>query len=115
MKKEKIKILKLEPHEELKEIEIENSLEALQKEVEGYIEFIRVDKNHALIVNEEGKIRQLPVCLVLKQNSKIIDELVGNILFVRIKDEDVDSLTSEEIEALKENMQLNMFRCFDIG
>lgn len=115
----KIKIMKLTPDEGIKEIEIENTLEALQNEVEGYIEFIRIDEKHALIVNpvniiEEGKIRKLPICLVLKKNGKIIDELVGNVLFVRIKNENVDSLTAGEVEALKENVLLNMFRCFDI-
>ena len=110
----KIKIMKLTPEEGIKEIEIENTLEALQNEVEGYIEFIRIDEKHALIVNEEGKMKQLSICLVLKKNEKIVDEIVGNVLFVRIKNEDVDSLTSSEIEALKGNVILNMFRCFDL-
>ena len=62
----KLKLLKLTPYEVLKEIEIEDSLEALQKEVEGYIETIMIDERHAIIVNEEGRLEGLNLSLILQ-------------------------------------------------
>lgn len=111
----KIKIMKLTPEEGIKEIEIENTLEALQNEVEGYIEFINIDSEHALIVNEEGKIRNLKPCLSLKNYSKTLDYLVGNVLFVRTRNGNVVSLKDSEIEALRDNIILNMFRIFNVN
>ena len=105
----KIKIMKLTPEEGIKEIEIENTLESLQNEVEGYIEFINIDSEHALIVNEEGK------CLSLKNYSKTLEYLVGNVLFVRTRNGNVVSLKDSEIEALRDNIILNMFRIFNVN
>ena len=41
-------------------IEVENTLKALQQEVEGYIEVITLPYGAALICNEEGRILGLP-------------------------------------------------------
>lgn len=58
---EKIKCLLVEPYELPKEIEIENTLEAKQHLVGGYIECVYLpnDNNVVLICNEEGKINGL--------------------------------------------------------
>lgn len=55
MKEEKIKCLFVNPYELPKEIEIENTLEAKQKIVDGFIECIYY-KDVILICNDEGKI-----------------------------------------------------------
>ena len=55
MKEEKIKCLLVNPYELPKEIEIENTLEAKQKIVDGFIECIYY-KDVILICNDEGKI-----------------------------------------------------------
>lgn len=45
----------------VEEIEIENTLEALQKEVGGYIETVTLVHGYAvMIVNEEGALRGMP-------------------------------------------------------
>ena len=58
MLEEKIKCLLVKPYELPKEIEIDNTLEAKQKLVGGYIEqaFLPKDDSVVLICNEEGKI-----------------------------------------------------------
>ena len=45
----------------VEEIEIENTLEALQKAVDGYIETVTLISGYAvMIVNEEGLLRGMP-------------------------------------------------------
>ena len=58
MLEEKIKCLLVKPYELPEEIEIDNTLEAKQKLVGGYIEqvFLPKDDSVVLICNEEGKI-----------------------------------------------------------
>lgn len=49
--------------EDLKEIEIENTLEATQEFVDGYIEVISVTTDYGIfliICNEEGRLRGMP-------------------------------------------------------
>ncbi len=41
-------------------VEIENTLEALQREVGGYIETVGIARDACLVVNEEGIINDLP-------------------------------------------------------
>ena len=58
MVEDKIKCLLVKPYELPEEIEIDNTLEAKQKLVGGYIEqaFLPKDDSVVLICNEEGKI-----------------------------------------------------------
>ena len=46
-------------------VEIENTLEALQREVDGYIETVGIAGDACIIVNEEGMINDLPFNLRL--------------------------------------------------
>lgn len=56
---------------------IDNTLEALQRFVKGYIETVTLFENGVIICNEEGRIRNLP------HNTNICGcDFVGNILFV---------------------------------
>ena len=59
----KIKVLLVKPNEIPEEIEIENTLEAKQKIVGGYIEqaYLPNDDSVVLICNEEGKIYGMPL------------------------------------------------------
>ena len=60
---EKIKGLLVEPNELPKEIEIDNSLEAKQHLVGGYIECVYPSNDNSVvfICNEEGKINGMPL------------------------------------------------------
>ena len=67
-------------------IEVENTLEALQQEVGGYIEAVTLPYGAAIICNEEGRILGLP------DNGPVGGvDFVGTILVVgRNKDEFCD-------------------------
>ena len=60
------------------------SLEELQKIVGGYIEMVFLPNNFVLVVNEEGKLNQLPInikaSLIMKEFN-INDFIVGNALY----------------------------------
>ena len=53
---EKMKVLVKEPGKPAEVREIENTLEACQKIVGGWIEVVRITEDVAIVVNEEGKI-----------------------------------------------------------
>ncbi len=57
----KIKVIIKRPDEMFGHVtNISDSLENLQKTVEGYIETVRLDENNVLICNEEGLLKHLP-------------------------------------------------------
>ena len=64
MKEQRIKVLALLPMELPKEIELDNTLEAMQKFVGGLIEYITLSDTGseiALVCNDEGKLPGLPL------------------------------------------------------
>ncbi len=96
MLEEKIKCLLVKPYELPKEIEIDNTLEAKQKLVGGWIEqaFIPKDESIVLICNEEGKINGM------KPNRDIGHDIIfGPFLIVGNDFENggYKSLTDEQI------------------
>ena len=96
MLEEKIKCLLVKPYELPKEIEIDNTFEAKQKLVGGWIEqaFLPKDDSVVLICNEEGKINGM------KPNRDIGHDIIfGPFLIVGNDFENggYKSLTSEQI------------------
>lgn len=93
MFQEKILAYKLKVNEETGEVyhgyfeEIENTLEAKQKYVGGYIQVIRLTDDIDVVLNDEGKLIEMKPCRVWTEGTRIIDLLVGNILCVRHDDE----------------------------
>ena len=60
------------------------SLQELQEIVEGYIEIVFLPNNFCLVVNEEGKLKQLPINIIATQIIRqfgINDIIVGNALY----------------------------------
>ena len=92
-------VLKINPKEMYQE-EIENSLNSLQKEVDGYIEIVHLIDNYVIICNEEGMIRNLPYTLTIafpKGNINLYGDLIlckvnkrGN--FISLKQSEIDYL-----------------------
>ena len=96
MLEEKIKCLLVKPYELPKEIEIDNTLEAKQKLVGGWIEqaFLPKDDSVVLICNEEGKINGM------KPNRDIGHDIIFGPFLIVGNDYENDgykSLTSEQI------------------
>lgn len=82
--KKKISVIIKEPWMKPRHTYISNTLENLQRTVEGYIE--HVDLGHDglhLIVNEEGIINNLPYCCLVDGH-----QLFGTVIFCGVDGED---------------------------
>ena len=94
-----MKIIKLLPGKEPERIEVENTLEALQKEVEGNIEAVTVSTDLAILCNEEG------IWLMMKPNRVIMGHhFVGPLLFVGVDGEEFCSLSEESMEFVEKRL-----------
>lgn len=78
-----MKVVVKEPNKAPIEKDIENTLEALQELVGGWIEF-SVYNNFDIVVNEEGKLMGLEPNLINEYN----DVLVGTVVFVGEADDE---------------------------
>lgn len=74
-------------------VDIDNTLEALQKAVGGYLEAIGIDDGLIMLVDEDGRMKKRPYNFDLG-NSMI----VGDVLIVRSSDGEFTDLTKEDIE-----------------
>ena len=93
-----IKVLFVQPHKEPYEAEIPDTLEAKQKAVGGYIEYVYNTDETALVCDEEAKLKN-------KVGNRYLDGggiIAGNFLVVGLGDEDCRSLTDEEAQKYKE-------------
>ena len=104
--KDKIRCLLVEPYELPREIEINNTLEAKQELVGGYIEctYLPNDSDVVIICNEEGKINGM------KLNRYIGHDIIaGPFLIVGddYENGDFKSLTDEQILKYKMKFDKN--------
>ena len=101
MKEPMIRVLKIEPHKEPQVIHIKNSLESLQKEVDGYLEIVVLSTTAMMVFNEEGKI------IGLEGNRRFNnDVIVGNIIIAGIDDNrDTCSLSDAELKTYMERFK----------
>ena len=72
-----------EPGKPARFIDVENTLEALQEKVGGYIETVTVAPNACIICNEEGRLRGMPYNMIIRGVP-----FVGPILVVGVDGED---------------------------
>jgi len=93
----KLRVVMVEPGKPAYETEIENTLEAEQKAVGGYIEVVPLDNGKLLICNEEGKLNGM------QGNRRIGKDIIAGPFFIVGSDSDeFRSLTDEEAkESLK--------------
>lgn len=98
----------------LKEQEIGNGLEHLQKIVGGYIEipFLSqkfLDNGIDVIINEEGKLIEglkAEIAIVSKEQGAILDIVYGNCIFASHDDEgETVGLTDEQIRVVTEELE----------
>ena len=81
---------------EPKVIDIENTLEALQKAVGGYIEALNIGGNIIMICDEEGKLKGKPYNFDLG-----VDKIVGDVIFTKDDgNEDFTDLNEKDIETI---------------
>lgn len=99
---EKIKVLVVEPEKEPYIKEIDNTLEGLQNEVDGFIEVLELERHVDVILNEEGKINNLPFNRAVNN-----DVLCGTFIVTGEKNGDTISLSDEMIDKYKEYFKLS--------
>uniref|UniRef100_UPI004057B7A0 DUF3846 domain-containing protein n=1 Tax=Acetatifactor sp. TaxID=1872090 RepID=UPI004057B7A0 len=86
-------------------IEIENSLEAEQKFVGGYIEVIGIGNGIDLVCNEEGKINCLQPTVAWIEDGKVVEIICGECFLCRHNDEgDFVSIKDEDIEYIQSKL-----------
>ena len=95
-----MKVVCVEPDKATYEMEMPNTLEALQKAVGGYIQAVYPwDDNVALICNDEGKLINLPPNRALRDPyGKLNDIVCGTFLVVGLTAENFGSLTDKQVE-----------------
>ena len=83
-------------------VDIDDTLEALQKLVGGYIEtcspFTWKRKRIEMIVNEEGMLRDLPL------NENFPWRVYGNAVFVGVNGENFCSITVKQMESILDSL-----------
>ncbi len=92
-----MKILMVNPGKAPYEAELENSLEAMQKAVGGYIQAIYPYKDPvALVTNEEGKLEGLPLNRALyDEKGEIYDIIAGNFFIAGLGRENLTDLPAD--------------------
>lgn len=98
---EKIKVLIVDPTIDPYIEEIENTLEKKQKIVGGLIEFVELENNIDLICNEEGKIHNLQMNRIIKN-----DVICGTFIITGQENGESISLTDEQIRKYKSYFKL---------
>jgi hypothetical protein len=93
---DKLRIVVYEPNKKKKTVkEIDNTLEAMQEVVGGYIELVKLGRQDIVLVcNEEGRVLGLP-----KNRG-----FYGTFLFVGNTPPDFTSLTDEQLDFINKNL-----------
>ena len=86
----KIKVIIKRPDSKPYSVWISNTLENLQRNVDGYIETVTITKDMVVICNEEGRLRHLPYnCHVIGYN------FFGTIIFAGVKGDEFADVPCE--------------------
>ena len=94
--------------------EFTDTLEYLQGYVGGYIDVLSLNDEIDLVINDEGKIHNLPTNRAcIGDNGEIYDFICGNILSVRHRDDESDSILESDIAVIEKKliplMSVDMF------
>ena len=97
-----LKVILVKPGEIAKIVEIDDTLEAMQETVGGYIEsYMPFEDEVAIVCNDEGKMNGEPLNRAIKDsNGEIIDVICGDffICYAPIGSENFHSLPDELLE-----------------
>ena len=93
MAKRYINIVSKHPGGDFCQVRIENSLEALQDFVGGYIESVSINPYAAIICNEEGRLKGLKHCISFRRDLFRAElSFYGPILIVGVDGDEFDDL-----------------------
>ena len=104
------------------EREIDNTLEALQEIVGGYIEIPFISHTLSengidIIINEEGKMLdecKPEIIMINKETQTILDVIMGNCIFASHDEEgETTSLSEEQIKIVKDVFKLDVILSYE--
>lgn len=99
---ESIKVVLLKPGRPAAIIEIDSTLNSMQKIVGGYIEAVYpFDEQVCIVCNEEGKLNGLPLNRALRIDEKVFDIVAGTCFVCAYSDGNFCSLSKEQQERYK--------------
>ena len=99
---EKINVLLIEPGKYPKQIEIEDTLEAMQETVGGYIEeYMPFDDEVAIVCNEEGKMNGAELNRAIYSNDKEILDIIAGKFFIAYAPIESESFLSMPKDLMK--------------
>jgi hypothetical protein len=108
----KVSVLVKNVGEEVKNIEIENSLRAMQEVVGGYVEKLLLPNNIYLYWNEEGKYNGLEENIII-QSKTVVDIIFGNVFFSSVdKNGELESLSEEQKSWIESHLSCNVLMKF---
>lgn len=99
MKEKQIRVLRVKPNAKPLPADIENTLEALQEAVGGFIETVFITHSLVIVCNEEGKLKQLPPNRTMFWKFKgetASDTICGDFIVCGFKNAEFRSLTARE-------------------
>lgn len=108
-----MKVLKYAVNKEPELIEIENGLEAMQSEVDGYIETVTFPSvNTVLVCNEEGKVKNYPMnALVISNRDEILHVIHGDFFICSFEGDAFSDITVEAaLWAIKHIKHIEQYR-----
>lgn len=94
----KIKVVLIEPGKVARAVEIDASLENMQKIVGGYIEaYYPFEELVCIVCNEEGKINGMPLNrAIYGEDKEMLDIIAGPAFICDCRGEDFGSLSDEQ-------------------
>lgn len=107
MKEEKIRCVAVEPFRKPYIKMLDNTLKAMQEAVGGLIDFVPLDDFAYALINDEGKLLELPPNrIIATEDGKILDYFAGTFYITAPADEEGEntSLTVEQA-----NYYIDMF------
>lgn len=103
----KINVLLIEPGKYPKQIEIEDTLEAMQETVGGYIEeYMPFDDEIAIVCNEEGKMNGAELNRAIYSDDKEILDIIAGKFFIAYAPIESESFLSMPKDLMK-NMRIS--------
>ena len=91
-----MKVLKYAVNKEPELINIENGLEAMQYEVDGYIETVAFPSvNTVIVCNEEGKVKNYPMNAIIVDGNTILHRIHGDFFICSFEGDAFSDVTVE--------------------
>ena len=74
---------------------IDSNYDNLKDIIQGYLEVVHIDNELIFLCDEEGKLKNKPVNFIYNN-----DMIVGNVIFVRVKNGEFESITKTQFEKI---------------